>query len=289
MLESLFQTVPLRQFLDDFYLRLPLALGGQSTEMRTWASWRTIEACLAAANVDAMLVRSGAGHPSTGALDIVAVRRAVAEGYTLVVRHAERHDDRAAALAVEFRRTFAGEVNVHLYCTPAGRFGFGWHYDAEEVFILQTTGDKTYSLRKNTVNPWPLEESLPVDMQYEREIMPLNTCRLRAGDWLYVPSGYWHRGEAAEESISLAVGIRPTTGVDVYDFLRRQIVASLFWRRRLPPPGAAPWPDSIVQLYRDALREWGEDLARTLASPETAAQFLVAMNALRKEPEPSTS
>ena len=44
--------------------------------------------------------------------------------------------------------------------------------------LCSASGRKTYSLRKNTVNPWPLEETLPADMKYEREIMPLMQCRL---------------------------------------------------------------------------------------------------------------
>jgi 50S ribosomal protein L16 3-hydroxylase len=274
MIESLFQSVSLRQFLDDFYLRLPLALGGQSAELRSWATWGTIESCLAALDVDCMLVRSGSRHAGLATTDAQSVRRAVAEGYTFLVRHVERHDAVAAALAADFRRVFGGEVNVHLYCTPASQFGFGWHYDAEEVFILQSTGRKQYSLRKNTVNPWPLEETLPADMQYEREIMPLSVCRLRAGDWLYIPSGYWHKGEATEESISLAVGIRPTTGIDVLDFLRPRLLDSLLWRRRLAPPGSPPWPDHIVEAHREAFIALADDLSRRLACRETIDEFL---------------
>jgi ribosomal protein L16 Arg81 hydroxylase len=111
-------------------------------------------------------------------------------------------------------------------------------------------------------------------MQYEREIMPLNVCRLRGGDWLYIPSGYWHKGEAAEESISLAVGVRPTTGLDVFDFLRRRLLDSLLWRRRLPPPGGSPDSDAVRQVYRDAFKAWGEDLTRILERPETVEEFL---------------
>ncbi len=83
-------------------------------------------------------------------------------------------------------------------CLPRrpGTPGFSWHYDAEDVFIIQTAGEKEYSLRKNTVNPWPLEETLPADMQYERELMPLMRVLLRGGDLLYIPCGYWHKAEA---------------------------------------------------------------------------------------------
>src|SRR5690606_27495317 len=114
---------------------------------------------------------------------------------------------------------------------PPGRFGFGWHYDAEEVFILQTVGQKEYSLRKNTVNPWPLEETLPQGMRYEREVMPLMRCLLQAGDWLYLPSGYWHKAEARELSLSLAVGVMAPAAISILDRLREELLQSLVWRQ----------------------------------------------------------
>src|SRR5204862_57834 len=130
-------------------------------------------------------------------------------------------------------------IDVHVYCAPGASPGFGWHYDAEDVFILQTVGSKEWWLRKNTVNPWPLVEALPADMRYPREIMPVLRCHLLAGDWLYIPAGYWHRTQAGEESISLSVGVLAATAVDVYDFLRREVLASLRWRKRLPVAGRA--------------------------------------------------
>jgi hypothetical protein len=137
-------------------------------------------------------------------------RELLEQGYTLLVRHAERHDARLAELAAAFARDFASTVNIHIYCTPAGQYGFGWHYDAEEVFLVQTTGRKEYSLRKNTVNPWPLEETLPADMRFEREIMPVMRCELTAGDWLYIPAGYWHMGRSHETALRWPSACSPT-------------------------------------------------------------------------------
>src|SRR5690606_2622412 len=132
---------------------------------------------------DVLIVRSGERWSEERRPTAGEARSLFAEGYTLLVRHAERHDPALAKLAVEFRDAFHGVIDVHIYATPARQFGFGWHYDAEDVFILQAAGVKEYSLRKNTVNPWPLIETLPRDMRYEREIMPMFKCRLEAGDW----------------------------------------------------------------------------------------------------------
>lgn len=88
-------------------------------------------------------------------------------GYTILIRHAERHFGPLAELAGGFSADLLEPVDIHMYCMPASQFGFGWHYDAEDVFVLQTQGEKEYSLRKNTVKPWPLVETLPNDMRFE--------------------------------------------------------------------------------------------------------------------------
>jgi ribosomal protein L16 Arg81 hydroxylase len=198
-------------------------------------------------------------------------------GYTVGIRHAERHDPSLAALAEDFRQAFAAPIDVHLYCTPANHRGFGWHYDAEEVFILQLRGVKHWSLRKNTVNPWPLVETLPQDMRYEREIMPLMRCTLSAGDWLYIPGGYWHKTEAgSEESVSLSVGVLASSAIEVYDFLRRRLLDSLRWRQRLGCTGTASTrsDEELKAELQSLCQDLGDDLARMLRDESFAAEFL---------------
>jgi len=65
-----------------------------------------------------------------------------------------------------------------------------------------------------------LEETIPEDMRYEREIMPLMRVLLDAGDMLYIPCGYWHRAQAVkgkENAISLAVRVMSRSAVDLFD------------------------------------------------------------------------
>src|SRR5206468_2383314 len=154
------------------------------------------------------------------------------------------------------------------------------------VFIVQTTGRKQYSLRKNTVNPWPIEEALPANMQYEREIMPLMRCELAAGDWLYIPSGYWHMGESLETAISLAIGVQPHTAVEVFDFLRPQILESIYWRQRLPVSGTAAVfkEEELREQYAAAFKQLGQELLKLLSNPRQADAFLAGLRATQSAP-----
>jgi 50S ribosomal protein L16 3-hydroxylase len=302
-IQSLFGDVPVAKFVDEYLHRLPFALAGVGSSVREAGTWDALGPMLAKAGSDAFAVRSGEWFAGDLPRSAEAAQQLVAEGYTVFVRHAERHHSHIAEIAEAFEGAFEGPVNVHVFATPAGAPGFSWHYDAEDVFILQTTGEKEYSLRKNTVNPWPLEETLPADMQYEREQMPLMRVLLRGGDLLYVPCGYWHKAEArgnppspgflpkgeggkGEAAISLAVGVMSRSAMDVYEFLRKRLVQSLVWRQRLPLVGAASprTRDELEATYRQIFSQLAGDMARTLAEPRLVTEFL---DARRTPEEPS--
>jgi ribosomal protein L16 Arg81 hydroxylase len=279
--DSLFTDITLPRFVADHYQRLPYSAAGRAASLCELGSWSALAAILEGESTDLLVCRRNEQYTGPAPRCEQEALALVEQGYTLLVRHAERHDDRLAQLAAEFQTAFAAPVNIHMYCTPGGQYGFGWHYDAEEVFIVQTTGRKEYRLRKNTVNPWPIEETLPANMRYEREIMPLVKCELAAGDWLYIPSGYWHMGESRETALSLAIGVEPRTGVDVYNFLRQRVVESLRWRQRLPVAGTAAVTsdDELRQQYLAVFHQLAADFGKLLTEPKFADDFLSQIRA----------
>jgi 50S ribosomal protein L16 3-hydroxylase len=262
-------------FLDDYYLRQPFALPGKAIRFARYGNWDVIAEILAQPSVDLIAAHRGRQRPDV--VDSVTVaRRLLVEGCTLAIRRAHRNSAVLNRLAQEFEQAFGGDTDIHLVVTPACEPGFGWHYDAEEVFILQTAGSKTWKLRKNTVNPWPLIEAIPRDQRYERELSPVMTCRLEAGDWLYIPSGYWHATEAGEEeSISLSIGVRPTTAIDIFDDIRSRLLGSMLWRQRLPCAGklSTTTTEERAAVIRDMCRQLSGDLAEWLTSEFLADAF----------------
>ena len=271
----------LDDFLSNYYLKLPYARQGVTRDLSELGTWQVLERALSSPDVDLLVVRQGCPSASSVVPDLAAARQLFHDGYTLVVRHAECTNAGLAKLAAAFAGELAGEVEIHLYLTPATQFGFSWHYDAEDVFILQTHGVKQYELRKNTVHPWPLVETLPVDMHYEREQMPLLRSTLAAGDWLYIPAGYWHRAQAIEDSISLAVGVCSTAAVEILDFVRARLVQSLLWRRRLPPLGSLTGGlgsltagDASDDWTAKLCEELAADFARQVVNPQIMREFI---------------
>src|SRR5439155_23810741 len=151
-LQTLLGDFPVQRFVADYYQRLPYSAAGFAKPMCESGRWESLTTILSQRTADVLVCRRNEQYRGEMPRTEKAAMRLVDEGYTLLVRHAERHDERLANLAAAFARDFAAPVNIHMYCTPGGYYGFGWHYDAEEVFVVQTTGRKEYSLGKNTGN-----------------------------------------------------------------------------------------------------------------------------------------
>lgn len=241
--------------------------------------WATAERVLSSPQADVITGSATQRYEGSLPATLAEARALLAKGLTVGVRHAERHDSALGQIARDFATEFLAPIDIHIYCSPGGYPGFGWHYDAEDVFVLQTLGKKEWSLRKNTVNPWPLVDTLPEDMLYEREIMPVMRCLLSAGDWLYIPAGYWHRTLSIDESISLSIGIESLSAMRVYDFLRPQLLESLLWRQRLPPAGTASQlsDGELLEQYEALFKALGSDLVKMLSVKTLPAAFLAAL------------
>jgi 50S ribosomal protein L16 3-hydroxylase len=131
------------------------------------------------------------------------------EGVGFVIRRAEEHDVGLAKLAALLTQQIPGEVHVQLFVTPARTHGFGWHYDDEDVFIVQTDGTKDYFFRENSVERHRPPEAAPDFSRFRHETSPIGTSRLIAGDWLYIPARWWHVAKCVEDSLSISLGISP--------------------------------------------------------------------------------
>lgn len=156
---------------------------------------------------DVLITRDGALLDEASPRDAAGVEALLARGCGLVVRRAQRQDALLHQVAQALARELAGAVQVQLFVTPEQTRGFSWHYDREDVLILQTQGAKTYYLRDNTVVPEP---HAVVDFtRYCEERSPLQACTLQAGDLLYLPCGTWHMGRADSTALSVSLGVTP--------------------------------------------------------------------------------
>jgi 50S ribosomal protein L16 3-hydroxylase len=215
MLGSWLSPRPLEDFLLQHMGRAPHARPSSASNALELFDWAVLERLLrafdsgAGPQPDVLIAHRGQLVDVPAPRNLKEVRQLMARSLGVVLRKAERHDTGLATLAEAFARDVPGQVHVQLYVTPAGTQTFGWHYDDEDVFIAQTVGVKDYYIRKNTVAPVSWQPRLPDFSAVRRETSPLLSARLIPGDWLYIPSRWWHLVSSVEDALSISVGVIP--------------------------------------------------------------------------------
>lgn len=156
---------------------------------------------------------AGATVPDQAADDKVLA--ALADGATLVLQALHR----TWPPLVEFGADLAGElghpVQINAYITPPENQGFAPHYDVHDVFVLQVTGRKRWTIHAPVVDapldnqPW---ENVRAKVAARAAEEPVIDTVLEPGDALYLPRGTIHSAVAqGETSIHLTVGVHPVT------------------------------------------------------------------------------
>ena len=208
-----------------------------------------------------------------GSLDLVRVRNAFADGYTVVLDSVEQHVRAVASLShsIEVELNFPTRINA--YVTPPGSQGFVAHYDEHDVLILQIRGSKIWHLYNGA-------DLTPHEMRRGKAVttaeLPLPTdLHLDVGDVLYLPRGRTHAAEATSEpSVHLTVGIHAPTLLGLV--IRALYSLSLYDDRvhlQLPPRHL---DDADVRASVNVLVR---DLARVLAQPSIVADGLGELEA----------
>ena len=245
ILQDLLGSMPVGEFLHRYFTRVPFAMPNRAMHYTQAFTAADFAAMVEGPRSVLRVVQNGRLIQDHARLSWAEAQVQHHRGHTLLVRYAERSCAKLQTMAEAFAQFFHSPVDIQVYLTPGQSQAFGWHYDLEEVFIIQVQGCKEYTLRQNTVNPFPVWDTMPADLHFERETSRIRlTCQLEAGDWLYIPSGWWHIARTQAESIHLSIGVMPVTRLTLFDFLTHRLAHSPFWCERLAlvPPGKASSP-----------------------------------------------
>lgn len=275
ILKALLGETSLESFLSKNFTRLPFSAPDKALPIQSYLDWSVVQKVLESKQSILRVVKDGNVSVDSEQMSFEEAMNYYHQGNTLVLRYAEKGHSLLKALAHDFAVPFRTEVDIQLYCTPAGHNAFGWHYDIEEVFVIQTKGSKEYTIRPNTVHPRPLLSSVPKNMEYEKENgEQVLKVLMQAGDWLYIPSGWWHIAKTQSESMHISVGLMPRSAVDVLEVLPKYLAKNSYWRSRLPVHKNFATEAEEISFYQDAMMSLGADLKHQIASPEFIKFFL---------------
>lgn len=208
MLAAWLRPTSLDQFKRENLHRRPYARPSAAQGAVPLFTWSVLDRLLAIdCKPDVLIIRRNQLLDLTRPHNLIELRAVMSEGIGLVIRRAEKYDADLAGLAHGFSRELPSEVHIQLFVTPGRTYGFGWHYDEEDVFIVQTAGAKDYFFRENTVVPPHAQCDAQAFALFANETSPLASTHLIAGDWLYIPSRWWHVAKCVEDSLSISMGV----------------------------------------------------------------------------------
>jgi len=205
-------------FRSAYLKRLPYAQPSTAHDTARLLDWNLLAKVLAA-KPDTIVVARGKELRVAPPRTLDQLHALFADGAGLCVRHAHRHDAALATLARDLEDTL-GPAQVQLFVTPPATYGFSWHYDEEDVFIVQALGTKEYLFRANTIAPDRRAHG-SVFARFAQERSPICAATLVPGDFLYIPSRWWHMAEAAAGDPCLSISIGVSGAGDVRTAARR--------------------------------------------------------------------
>jgi hypothetical protein len=194
------------------------------------------------------------------------VMRLFADGTTIVLQGVHRTWEPVGRLASRLTAELGHPVQVNAYVTPAQNQGFAPHYDTHDVFVLQVSGRKQWTVHEPVV-PLPTEpwDSVADEVAARAAEEPVIMTSLEPGDSLYLPRGFIHSAKAlGGTTVHLTFGIHAVTEADVVRAIIDDVLTE-GWRASMPVGWDPLHTDlsDVVDRLRSALA--GVDL-RAVAS-----------------------
>ncbi|MGH9645180.1 MAG: cupin domain-containing protein [Bryobacteraceae bacterium] len=168
-------------------------------------------------------------------IDVAKVYQLFAEGATITLAFLHTVLPELASFCRSLESEFSSPFQANVYLTPAGAQGAKHHYDTHDVFVLQVTGSKKW-----TIYGTPLELPLPgqdFDSSVHERGDPTLEFELEAGDVAYIPRGIVHDARSTDDvSLHITIGmLRYTWTGLLLELVTHAGLNDPAFRKALPP------------------------------------------------------
>jgi mannose-6-phosphate isomerase-like protein (cupin superfamily) len=194
---------------------------------------------------------------ASGALDVAKLYQLFEQGATVTLAFLDTVLPGLTLFCRSLESEFSCPMQTNVYMTPPGAQGAKPHYDTHDVFVLQVSGSKRW-----TIFGTPMELPLP-GQTFDEDVHELGAAtsefELHAGDLAYIPRGVAHEAKSTDTvSLHITTGILRYTWADLLiESVAAVSVKSRAFREALPPGYARSGFDRIQarETMRTLLRE----------------------------------
>ena len=169
-----------------------------------------------------------------GRLDLPRVYQHFNSGSTIAISHLHESLPELAGLCRAVERSFSGHFQTNIYLSPPNAQGFKTHFDSHDVFVLQASGSKLWTLN-DTLIELPLHgQAFEPDRHIPGPVT--RELTLRSGDLFYCPRGLFHAARSTDEvSLHITLGLIGKTWADAMaEAVSEACLASPAFRANLP-------------------------------------------------------
>lgn len=195
-----------------------------------------------------------------GRIDLSRAYQLFASGATISLSQLHERMAPLAQLCRAMEKAFSSHFQTNIYLSPPNAQGFKTHYDSHDVFVLQVSGSKRWTL-------YDMPVALPLRGQaFDPDVHTAGPetrdFTLSAGDLFYCPRGLFHSARSTDEtSLHITLGLIAKTWADVMlEAVSEACLASPALRANLP----VGYADADYDPGQDAakFRELFDTLAR---------------------------
>ena len=170
----------------------------------------------------------------TGRIDLPRAYQLFESGSTISLSHMHERLPELAALCRAVEETFSAHFQTNIYLSPPHAQGFKIHFDSHDVFVLQVSGSKQWTIY-DTLIELPLHGQA---YEHDRHMpgSPTGELTLKAGDVFYCPRGLFHSARSTDEILlHITLGLIGKTWADVMvEAVSEACLASPAFRANLP-------------------------------------------------------
>ncbi len=209
-----------KEFKGDYYerrlCRIARADRNYYSGLVTWSDLDTVLGCHGATHPEVRLTRGDEDIPKdsytnrAGRIDARRVSRHFDDGATIIFNQLQRRIPTLGQLCALIGWTFGSRVQTNIYLTPPDAQGFQVHWDTHDVFVLQVSGRKRWTIYDAKVT-LPLKGQA-FDSGRDAPGAATEEFDLEAGSAVYIPRGVFHSARSTDDtSLHITLGLTAFT------------------------------------------------------------------------------